>query len=336
MESTIEVKVSFAEKDNLFVGEGELYHVPIGGLTIFEAVVFVDGKRAVVRDSEWQVQGTQIVGNSVMQTPERGKGRLQKNPVIEGGWAGNKDCIGTAWVDKGIFTLIITGTAYNGKRFFPFTIHGKVQVHCPRFTLQNGHIDQPTFDEGKLTAQFSAFTEYEADNITVGGTIGFLQLVKGIRLRKGLNATPSEICGSDTRFIDLDTASKNLLFYESEIANSKGIINLNDNPSQKCQDHNKFYEYEIGYPKAQNKVLETYFSYLAYKAPINGAVIESYIVVSGWFQWGWKMVGKYISEEGGWGPEPEYTNWDYCTVSDIWDLPVWENNSINLKVWQRR
>lgn len=329
--------------------EGERYTIPIGGLVVCEVVIKMNGEPARVLSSRWQVAGQQIVGNSIVQTLQRGAGNLQTNPIIPGGYGGNPAYIGTAWVDVGDKQIIITGQCESRGKVASYTVHGLATIVSPVFSIDgittgivNPHIEEHSL-ANLLTTQWSTNSiPYICPHVSLfGGDIGFLQTVRGYRYR-GIDRHPRQIKGFnnlEVGYIDCDNA--NHLFYDQQTARADGIISTSDQPSEILAYHHgqtMFNWYRVGAMNGDRLDTEKFETYLAYKAPIpqGGQVIESYIVVKNVTTWAWAAEAKFTPGEGGWGVEHKYSitrcleKWELTN----WKLPLWESSTASANVWR--
>lgn len=330
----IKLTASGVSENSLMVGEGEFFHIPVGALTLFEAVVYVNNVRAQVVDSRWQVKGPQIVGGTAAQNTQTGQGSIQQDPTINDGHGGRPESIATAWIGGNtVYSIQVDGGAYHGRQFVRFTIHAQVQIHCPSTKKFIANCSQCAFDQNKMQLPFGGRLEYITDDITVGGEIGILQMVSGYRTRMNVESGRQQIHGNQNRFIDID--EKLNLFYRSEIAKIAGLLAFEDTPEELCEDEINFNRYTVGYPPSvANPSYEQFMTAFAYKAPIRGATIESYIVTGKFWEWGWQMVAEYRLDEGGWGAETDFSDCFSQMYVQDWVLPEWRSNSIAQKDWR--
>jgi hypothetical protein len=306
------------------VGSGEHYDVPIGALAGFQIVVTVNHQLVPVIESTWWVQGQQVVPNTVAQTAKKGTALLERDRLI----SGDPSSIETAWTEPGTFGVVISGKYQYKKSLKPFQVSGSVTVHAPQFHLSTSKPDvsQPTFDENKLTTQFATTpVGYSCDGFTVGGRIGFLQVIHGLRLRGPEFGVPTQSMGGLQNFLDW---SNEELFYQDTAAQLTGVIQTTDQPSLACVDQPEYNWYRIG----EKGEKEHFSMFLAYKAPVTAGIIESYIVVYAVCRWAWSMVGLY--EGDAWGPDPDYTSED-CSGWEVkgWSMPLWTDNSEGVGTW---
>ena len=319
------------------VSANETYTVPIGALVVFRMVITVDDQPAEVIESNWQVIGTQIVGGSVIQTLQTGAAETQINPNIPGGYGGDPSLMGTAWVDEGPMNITITGTFVFQGLSYPFEANGQAIVVAPGFSTEDSVVetaDQVQLDKDVLSMQMATpdpHVTYSCSPELEGGEIGFLQTVYGYRYRGVQRGVATQRGGFDHNFIDAVDADD--LFYHKEIAGADGTLNTQDNPGVELVHEGGFVWYRMGMMPGT----ENYTLLLAYKAPENEAVVESYIVIKNYNQWYWAGEAYYDDEvpDDPWTADAEKTDYSYRTAwtPNIWTMPLWENNSEQAKEW---
>lgn len=315
-----------------FVQDGESHDVPIGALCGFQISVYVDGSPAEVTSSTWTIAGEQIVVGSVIQTPEEGVATLTSAQVLEGGYDDNPACIATAWIEPGTFSIEITGTFSFEGASYPFNATGQVVVHAPQIALSDlADVTNPSIDNSTIAVSFSTGPlGYECDPIVAGGTIGFIQIVNGIRVR-GTYAndiyTVQQVMGSAQGFIDVSADS---LFYYFTSAEAAGEIKTEDTPSINCDDESADYTW---YQVCKDQSSEAFSTYVAYQAPTTATgIIESYIVVQAVCNWSWRTGATF--EDDNWQIMTDITgsNCDPWEGQE-WSMPLWTSNSAAVGVW---
>ncbi|WP_026381875.1 hypothetical protein [Afifella pfennigii] len=333
---TFDFDFTFDSATKSFVAANETYTIPIGALCAFRIRVLVNGQPAQVVSSTWAVPGTQIVGGSVTQTNALGAAQTQVNPTIQGGYGGDPATIATAWVDVGTMNITITGTFIWEEVHNPFQANGQAIIVAPEFDTGNVqvNISQPTEDEGVLVVQWgSGPVPYSCAPDLVGGTIGCLQLINGLRYR-GQDRTPAAVNGTAGYAHNfIDTSDPNLFYCSAIAANEGEIDDIQDRPGLPMEGEPTYTWYRVGtLPNAT----ENYTTYLAYKAPVGGAVIASYIVVKDVTTWAWAAEGYYDPDEGGWGIDPTYSQEDDSEGWQVraWSMPSWQNDSQQAMVWR--
>ena len=287
---------------------GENYPVLPGAVGVFEAQVFVNGKKKTVIDSKWILNGTTIDLENAVQSPVLSKVPTKNGPTTK---FGGKNGLGpakikAAWVGApGVLPITITGNYKKGLTPKPFVINGSV-------TLLPAPV---TAGDAMLIGRVGAYDHY-VPNTSIGqilgydiskkpdvgfqwelhtgedliGNSGFVQFVRVRDIRRTASFNENERLGNE--------------IYEQQILDSDGSYMFYPNASSERPNHavkinSVPYVEMASYIQRDGKLIqfvafdceESYRTYLAYQAINQPVAIAAFVVGASYQDWSWRGQG---------------------------------------------
>lgn len=336
MPQTLQVRATFDASRNVIDAQAlsnNNLDAPIGGLVAIQVVVEdLFGNEVEISSSSWTFEGRVVSEGSVTQTADEGTVTFLEGPLA-GGYSNDPSQVAVAWFAPGPFGIVVSGTALMPSddpvtdgipQEVPFNVSGTMMVHAPAVNaIVVPFVSPITLVDDTFAASFNSnVVSYTCDSVVTAGEIGFLQIGTGSRFRGTSQLMPAQAAGSTTAYVDTgddsDAEDGSDIFLWSTSAQPGGLLALVTEVDLDCENSSDFSVYSIP--------AEAYTTYIAYRAPQGGIVIESYIVVADLCQWGWSVAGVFVNGEWVRG-RPTAT---FCGIwipqTQSWAASTWSGN----------